>query len=73
MGVIQGVAEPRNRLSDAHGRGPGDPDALPRLAHLAVNAAGTAALCLMQAFEARRAAVARSAEDPSWRPHGKYP
>lgn len=71
MGIVQGAAELRNQLGDAHGRGPGDPDALPRLAHLAVNAAGTAALYLMQLFEATRAAVVPWAEVPSRRPHGQ--
>lgn len=57
MGIVQGVASLRNHLGDAHGRGPGDPAPVPRVAHLAVNAAGTTALYLIQAFEARRASI----------------
>ncbi len=52
MSIVQGVAELRNKLGDAHGRAPGDPIPSPQLALLAVNAAGTAALYLLQSFEA---------------------
>lgn len=53
MSIVQGTAELRNELGDAHGRGPGKPDAMPRLAYLAVNAASTAALYVLQTFEAQ--------------------
>jgi hypothetical protein len=46
--VANGLAAARNTLSDAHGRGPGDPEPAIRHARLAVNAAGTVALFLIE-------------------------
>lgn len=49
-----GLAEVRNALGDAHGKGKRPVRALPRHARLAVNAAGTLAVFLLETLEARR-------------------
>jgi hypothetical protein len=46
--AVNGVAGVRNAMGDAHGRGPGATEAEPRHARLAVNAAGTVALFLIE-------------------------
>ena len=52
--VSHGLAEVRNAFGDAHGKGKQPVRATPRHARLAVNAAGTLAVFLLETREARR-------------------
>ena len=58
--VINGLAGMRNQFSDAHGRGQSDAEAEIRHARLAVNAAGTIAMFLIETRVARGAVVRQS-------------
>ena len=49
--IINGLGTLRNRLGDAHGKGPLPIKPSPRHAELAVNLAGTMALFLVQTYE----------------------
>ena len=51
--VMHGLAEVRNAFGDAHGKGKRPVRATPRHARLAVNAAGTLAVFLLETLEAR--------------------
>jgi hypothetical protein len=51
--VINGMAGLRNRFSDAHGKGKTGVKPAPRHAELAVNLAGSMAIFLIAAWEAR--------------------
>lgn len=53
--VVDGLAALRNRLSDAHGRGPSRAKPAPRHAELAVNLAGATATFLVQTWMVRQA------------------
>ena len=52
--VIDGLANLRNRLGDAHGQGKRPVKPLPRHAELAVNMAGSVASFLLATFEAKK-------------------
>ncbi len=52
--VVDGLANLRNRLGDAHGQGKRPVKPLPRHAELAVNMAGSVASFLLATFEAKR-------------------
>lgn len=52
--VVDGLANLRNRLGDAHGQGKRPVKPLPRHAELSVNMAGSMASFLLATFEARR-------------------
>lgn len=52
--VTTGLAEVRNVFGDAHGKGKRPVRAAPRHARLAVNAAGTLAIFLLETFETRQ-------------------
>jgi hypothetical protein len=52
--VVDGLANLRNRLGDAHGQGKRPVKPLPRHAELAVNMAGSMASFLLATFEAKR-------------------
>jgi hypothetical protein len=52
--VVNGLANLRNRLGDAHGQGKRPVKPLPRHAELAVNMAGSMASFLLATFEARK-------------------
>ena len=52
--VAHGLAEVRNAFGDAHGKGKHPVRASARHARLAVNAAGTLAVFLLETFEARQ-------------------
>jgi Abortive infection C-terminus len=52
--VVNGLANLRNRLGDAHGQGKRPVRPLPRHAELAVNMAGSMASFLLATFEAKR-------------------
>jgi hypothetical protein len=52
--VVNGLANLRNRLGDAHGQGKRPVKPLPRHAELAVNMAGSMASFLLATFEAKR-------------------
>ena len=52
--VVNGLANLRNRLGDAHGQGKRPVKPLPRHAELAVNIAGSMASFLLATFEAKR-------------------
>ena len=51
--VVNGLANLRNRLGDAHGQGKRPVKPLPRHAELAVNMAGSMASFLLATFEAK--------------------
>lgn len=55
--VVEGLGALRSRLGDAHGKGPGDPQPLPRHAQLAVNLAGALATFLCETFAERGSRV----------------
>ena len=52
--VVDGLANLRNRLGDAHGQGKRPVKPAPRHAELAVNMAGSLASFLLATFEARQ-------------------
>jgi hypothetical protein len=52
--VVNGLANLRNRLGDAHGQGKRPVKPLPRHAELAVNMAGSVASFLLATFEAKK-------------------
>lgn len=52
--IVDGLANLRNRLGDAHGQGKRPVKPLPRHAELAVNMAGSMASFLLATFEAKR-------------------
>ena len=52
--VVDGLANLRNRIGDAHGQGKRPVKPLPRHAELAVNMAGTVASFLLATFEAKK-------------------
>src|ERR1035437_2732880 len=52
--VVDGLANLRNRLGDAHGQGKRPVKPAPRHAELAVNMAGSVASYLLATFEAKR-------------------
>jgi hypothetical protein len=54
VGITQGLAEIRNAYGDAHGKGKKHLRASPRHARLAVNAAATLAIFLLETFETRK-------------------
>jgi hypothetical protein len=52
--VVNGLANLRNRLGDAHGQGKRPVKPAPRHAELAVNMAGSVASFLLATFEAKK-------------------
>lgn len=52
--IVQGLGEFRNKMGDAHGKGPVEPLADPVQAELAVTTAGAMATFLLSAWEAKR-------------------
>ncbi len=64
FGVSAGLGEVRNAFGDAHGKGKRPVRAAPRHAKLAVNAAGTLAVFLLETHEAIASASARETADP---------
>lgn len=55
VGVVEGLGALRNKLGDAHGKGPRPVRVSPRHAHFAVNLAGSVALFLVETRAAREA------------------
>ena len=52
--IVDGLANLRNRLGDAHGQGKHPVKPLPRHAELAVNMAGSVASFMLATFEAKK-------------------